>query len=71
MSPHPVCEVSGQLLVLDAAAVSQSVGEGFAPQLEAQLHHLVLEGPRWPTQVVVYFITNLEENTHTHTQKSV
>lgn len=58
-SPHPVCEVSGQLLVVEAAAVPQSVVEGFSSQLQAQLHHVVLQGSRWPRQGVVDLVADL------------
>lgn len=51
--------MSGQLLVVEAARVSQTVVVGFSSQLDAQLHHLVLQGPRGPQQGVIYLVTDL------------
>lgn len=62
------CEVSGQLLVVEAARVSESVVVGFSSQLDAQLDHLVLQGPQGPQQGVVDLVTNL--NVQEHTQES-
>lgn len=62
---HPASEASDQLLILEAARVSQSVVVGFSSQLDAQLHRMVLQGPLGPQQGVVYLVTNLKVQEHT------
>lgn len=57
---HPAFELLGQLLVLEAAGVSQSVAEGFSLQFDPLLHHVLLQGPRGSQQRAVYLITNLK-----------